>query len=187
MMKESNLYKLLRPLAKLYVHIFVRPTYYGLENIPKTGKALLVGTHLNSTDSLLLMSTTKRPIHFLAKKELWKFPKVLLMGHMGLIKVDRDNKSPESLIEAKKYLDDDKVVLIFPEGTLEKDDNKILPLKIGAFKLAYDTNTPIIPFATKGVYYKKGLSIKFGKPIKISSDLEKEKDNFVQILKDLRK
>jgi 1-acyl-sn-glycerol-3-phosphate acyltransferase len=186
-MKESILYRLLRPLAKLYVRVLIKPKYIGLDNIPAHGKALLVGTHLNSTDSLLLMSTTKRPIHFLAKKELWKFPKSLLMAHMGLIKVDRQNGSPQSLVEAQKYLEEDKVVLIFPEGTLEKDDKIILPLKMGAFKLAYETNTPIIPFATKGVYYKKGLSIKFGKPITISSDLEKERDRFVDILKDLRK
>jgi 1-acyl-sn-glycerol-3-phosphate acyltransferase len=186
-MKESILYKLLRPIAKLYVKVLIRPTYYGLENIPKEGASLLVGTHLNTTDSLLLMSTTRRPIHFLAKKELWEFPKVLIMGHMGLIKVDRNNKSPQSLIEARKYLEDDKVVLIFPEGTLEKDDKKILPMKIGAFKLAYDTNTPIIPFAIKGTYYKKGLSIKFGKPYYVSSDLDKERDKFIEVIKDLRK
>ena len=43
----------------------------------------------------------------------------------------------------------------------------------------------IIPFATKGTYYKKGLSIKFGKPYYVSSDLDKERDKFIEVIKDL--
>ena len=186
-MKESTLYRLTLPLVKLYVKMFIRPTYVGLDNIPKEGKALLVGTHTAGTDSLLLMSVTKRPIHFLAKKELWKFPKRIIFAHMGLIPVDRDIKSTEPLKIAKKYLDDNKVVLIFPEGTLEKEHGKLLPFKIGAVKLAYESDTKIIPFAISGKYYKKGLKIEFSKPIKISSDLEKENERLINIINDLRK
>ena len=121
MKKESKLYAFTKPLVNLYVKIFHKPTYIGLENIPETGKIILAGTHTHSQDSFFLMSTTKRPIHFFAKKELWKFPKGLIFAHMGLIKVDRERKCPESIIEATEYLDDGKVVLIFPEGTLEKE------------------------------------------------------------------
>ena len=187
MKKESRLYAFTKPLVNLYVKIFHKPKYIGLENIPKEGKIILAGTHTHSQDSFLLMSTTKRPIHFFAKKELWKFPKGLIFAHMGLIKVDRDRKSPESLIEAKEYLDDGKVVLIFPEGTLEKEHGKLLPFKIGAVKLAYESDTKIIPFAISGKYYKKGLKIEFSKPIKISSDLEKENERLMNIINDLRK
>ena len=186
-MKESILYKIARPIVKLYVKIFMRPTYIGLDNIPKTGKVLLVGTHTSNNDSFLLMSATKRPIHFLAKKELWKFPTGIIIAHMGLIPVDRQNKDTKCLSIAADYLNDDKVVLIFPEGTTEKEYGKLLPFKIGAFKLAYETNTPIIPFAIKGHYYKKGLSIKFGKPIRISDDLDKEKTKLASIIDNLRK
>ena len=105
----------------------------------------------------------------------------------GLIKVDRERKCPESLIEAQEYLDDGKVVLIFPEGTLEKEHGKLLPFKIGAVKLAYDTNTKIVPFAIKGHYYDKDLSIRFGKPMKISSDLDKEIERLKNTIEDLRK
>ena len=185
--KESKLYAFTKPLVDLYVKIFHKPEYIGLENIPSEGKIILAGTHTHSQDSFLLMSVTKRPVHFMAKKELWEFPKGLLFAHMGLIKVDRDRKSPASLIEAKEYLDDGKVVLIFPEGTLEPEHGKLLPFRIGAVKLAYDTNTKIVPFAIKGHYYNKDLSIRFGKPMKISSDLDKEIGRLKNTIEDLRK
>ena len=186
-MKESILYKVLRPIVNIYVKLILRPKYIGLDNIPINGKIILSGTHTNKLDAILLMSTTKRPIHFLAKKELWKFPYRIIFGHMGLIPVDRSKKSPDSLITAKKYLDSDKVVLIFPEGTLEKEKGKLLPFKIGTVKLAYETDTKIIPFAISGDYYKKSLRINFGKPIKINSDLDKENNRLKNIIENLRK
>ena len=186
-MKESKLYIIVRPLIKLFVKVFHRPTYIGLENIPSTGKIILAGTHTHNHDCILLISSTKRPIHFLAKKELWKFPTSIIIKHMGLIPVDRSRKSPESLTEAKKYLDDDKVVLIFPEGTLEKEKGVMLPFKMGAIKLAHDTDSKIIPFAISGNYFGKGLTIKFGKEFKVGKDLEKELDRLKGTIEDLRK
>ena len=186
-MKESKLYIILRPLIKIFTKLFLKPTYIGLDNIPKEGKIILAGNHTDIYDSILLISSTKRPIHFLAKKELWKFPSKIIMAHMGLIPVDRQNKSPNSLLMAKKYLNDDKLVLIFPEGTTEKEYGKLLPFKMGVIKLAYDTNTKIVPFAITGKYFKKDLRIKFGNPINVSKDLEKDLDKLKNNISNLRK
>ena len=185
-MNESLLYRIVRPLVSIYVKLFYRPTYIGLDNIPKDNKVLLVGTHTSTRDGFLLMSATKRPIHFLAKQELWKFPTGIIIKNLGLIPVNRSVKDSSSLVKAKEYLDNDKVVLIFPEGTTEKEYGKLLPFKMGAFKLAKDTNTPIIPFAISGHYYKKDLKIVFGKEIIIKDDLEKEKDKFIKIIQNMR-
>ena len=186
-MKESLLYKIIRPLINIYVKLIIRPKYIGLDNIPKKEKIILAGTHTSMNDSILLISSTKRPVHFLAKKELWKFPQGLLFSHLGLIPVDRKNKDTKCLSIAEDYLNDNKLVLIFPEGTIEKEHGKLLPFKVGALKLANDTNTKIVPFAIKGKYYKKGLTIRFGKPIEISKDLDKEKERLINIIEDLKK
>ena len=83
---------------------------------------------------------------------------------MGLIPVDRSKKNKEALDIAKSYLDNDKIIGIFPEGTIPKD-KKLLPFKIGAVKMAYDTNASIVPFAITGNYKfrSKNLKIVFGK------------------------
>ena len=42
-------------------------------------------------------------------------------------------------------------VMLFPEGTRTHDGN-IQPFKTGAFRLALDTKSPILPVAIKGTY-----------------------------------
>ena len=86
-MKESKLYKLLRPLIKIFTNIVYRPTYIGLENIPKNKRIIIAGNHTNNLDCILLMSSTKRCIHFLAKIELFKGFKKIIFSNMGLIPV----------------------------------------------------------------------------------------------------
>ena len=128
------------------------------------------------------MLSTKRSIHFLAKKELWKGPKKILFSNMGLIPVDRKIKDHNSLVLAEHYLKNEKLIGIFPEGTTEKEKEVLLPFKMGAVKMAYDTNTKIVPFIIKGEYklFSKDLKIIFDKPIEINnSDLVKENQKLV--------
>ena len=66
---ESLLYKIGRPIVKLYFELY-KPRFYGIENIPKSGGVVLAGNHTSKFDPLLVASSTKRCIHFLGKKEL---------------------------------------------------------------------------------------------------------------------
>lgn len=177
-MEEAKLYRFLRLPIKGITNIFIRPKYVGLDNIPSEGRIILAGTHTNILDCFLLISSTKRSIHFLAKKELWKGFFKFIFANMGLIAVNRDGKDHEALELAKGYLNDDKVVGIFPEGTTQKGRG-LLPFKIGAVKLARDTNSKIVPFVIKGKYglFSNDLVIEFGKMFEVgNADLEIEND-----------
>ena len=82
------------------------------------------------------------------------------------------------------YLENEKVIGIFPEGTFSKT-NELLPFKIGAVKMAYDTNTKIVPFAITGKYrlFSKNLKIEFGKPLSIlNSNLDLENKNLRNLI-----
>ncbi len=174
--KESRLYKIIRPIVKLFTKVFLRPKYVGLENIKNNGRIILAGNHTNILDCLLVMSSTKRHVHFLAKDELWKGPKKLIFDNLGLIPVNRRQKDHNALKKAEKYLDNDLVVGIFPEGTVSKAGD-LLPFKIGCVKMAKDTNSSIIPFVITGKYklFSQDLKITFGKQLKIKNDnLEEE-------------
>ena len=70
--KEPILYRVIRPIVTVLFKLFYRPTIIGVENIPKTGRVVLAGNHTNNLDSMLLVSSTKRCIHFLAKIELFE-------------------------------------------------------------------------------------------------------------------
>lgn len=181
--EDVFLYKVLRPVITLLFKLLFRPKIIGIENIKKEGKVILAGNHTNNLDCALLISSTKRNIHFLAKVELFKGIKKILFANMGLIPVNRKSKDSNCLKIAYNYLNNNKVIGIFPEGTFGK--GKILPFKIGAVKMAYETNSEIVPFAITGKYklFSKDLKIVFGKPIKIKSDdLDKENDKLRNIV-----
>lgn len=167
-MKEPILYRILRPIINILIKIVFRPTYIGKEYIPKKGKIVLAGNHTNNLDCLLLISATKRTIHFLAKDELTKGIKKILFNNMGIIPVNRRIHDKNALSKAIDTLNKDKVIGIFPEGTINKTKDIIMPFKIGAVKMANDTNTPIVPFIITGKYkiFNNNLKIEFLNPIK---------------------
>jgi 1-acyl-sn-glycerol-3-phosphate acyltransferase len=77
------------------------------------------------------------------------------------------------------------VIGIFPEGTINRTDDIIMPFKIGAVKMAKETNTKIVPFVITGEYkaFKKNIAIEFLKPIEIKSDnLTKENEKLMKII-----
>ena len=174
-MKEPILYKILIPLDKLFIHLY-RPTYLGLDNIPKLGSIILAGNHTAKLDPLLLMSSTNRCIHFLAKIELFKGIKKIFFKNVGIIPVDRSRKNKEAINLANKYLLDNKIIGIFPESTINKTKDIIMPFKYGAVKMAKETNSMIIPFSITNKYklFKKSVIICFGKPYKVTGELEKD-------------
>ncbi len=182
-MKDALLYKITRPIITVLFKLFFTPKIIGKENIPKSGKVILAGNHTSNFDCLLLISSTKRNIHFLAKKELWNGPKKIIFANMGLIPVDRKNKDHQALSSSIAYLENNLLIGIFPEGTTEKE-GKMLDFKIGTVKMAKDTNSPIVPFIITGNYklFSKNLRIEFLKPIIISGDLNQENINLRNII-----
>lgn len=189
-MKESTLYKIIRPLVKGFTCLYFNPKFINCDNIPKNGKVILAGTHSNNFDCIMLMSSTKRSIHFLAKDELWKGMKGILFSNLGLIPVNRRQKDKSVIPAASKYLNSDKLIGIFPEGTFEKEKGVLLPFKIGTVKLAHDTKSQVVPFVIKGNYKfrSKDLRIIFGKPYYIKTDdLEKENQKLMKIITKLLK
>ena len=185
-MKEPLLYRIVRPIVSFLVRIVFRPNYIGLENIPKSGRVVLAGTHTNDFDSPLLMSCTKRVIHFLAKESLTKGILGPAFKALGLIPVNRAIHDKDALKSAINTLEEDKVIGIFPEGTINRTDDLIMPFKIGAVKMSKETNTKIVPFVITGKYkvFKKSVTIEFLKPIEIKSDdLTKENENLMNIIR----
>ena len=171
-MNNSILYKIVKPIIYFYTKVLLRPKFIGLENIPKTGNYILAGNHTNNLDCFLLITASKKDVHFLAKHELFKGIKGLFFGNMGLIPVDRKNHTTKAFDKALKYLKYDKVIGIFPEGTYPKKGEKLLDFKTGVVKLSKMTDTDIIPFIIKGKYrlFFCNVTIEFLKPYKIKSD-----------------
>ena len=169
-MKEPSFYRFIaKPVITLYVKIFLRPKVIGINNIPNEGRVVLAGNHTNDLDSVMLVGINKRVVHFLAKDSLLKGWKKIIFSGMGIIPVNRSIHDKDALNNAINELNNDKVVGIFPEGTINRTNDIIIPFKYGAVKMASETNTPIVPFVITGNYklFNKNLRIEFLEPIKI--------------------
>ena len=176
-MKDPIFYKLVRPIVKGLIYLLYRPKIIGKENIPKNGSIILAGNHTNNFDCLFLISSTKRCIHFLAKDSLYKGIKKPLFKNMGIIPVNRSAKNKKAVSIAEETLNNNGTIGIFPEGTINRTKDIIMPFKIGAVKMGSDTNCYIIPFSITGKYklFKNKLKLIIGKPYKVKEkDLDKE-------------
>ena len=174
---KYKLYRFNRPIIKFLMKFLFHIEIIGSENIPKDEGIILAGNHKSNFDCFLLISSTKRTIRFLAKKELmdkcgWLFRR------MAIIPVDRKRKNKQAVNEAVEVLKENGVIGIFPEGTFNKTEYIVRNFKIGAVKIASDANKKIVPFAIVNNYklFRKSVKIIFGKPyrIKNKSDLKIE-------------
>lgn len=182
-MYDKIFYKIVRPIVWLFIKLF-RPTVVGIDNIPEDGGVVLAGNHTKWLDPVMLVGISKRQIHFLAKEELFHgFTKVIVKG-MGCIPVNRKIHDKNALKGAVDTLNDNLCVGIFPEGTINRTDDVIMPFKIGAVKACSDTNSTLIPFIITGKYklFRKGIKIEFLKPLKISKDLEKSNQKLMEVI-----
>lgn len=186
-MKEPLFYRFIaKPLIVILIRIFYRPKVIGIEKIPKTGRIILAGNHTNNLDSVMVSAINKRVVHFLAKDSLLKGFKGLIFRHMAIIPVNRSIHDKDALNKAIEVLNEEKVIGIFPEGTVNKTKDLILPFKIGAVKMASVTNTKIIPFVISGKYklFNNKLCIEFLDSITISKnkDLTNDNEKLMQII-----
>lgn len=152
----------------------------GKENIPKKGGCILAGNHLSNFDAYLFFLASHRPVHFIAKKELFEGKLGWFFRLMHLIPVDRQKHNPEAKKITLDLLEEGKVIGIFPEGTYHKKD-LLLPFKPGAISYAEHSGAPIIPFAIVSTFrFRCHPKIIFGKPI----DVSKIKGDKVKYLED---
>lgn len=191
-MKENHkLYKIAKAIYSKLLKILYNPTTKGTKNIPEKGPIIIVGNHKHAFDPIMVMSNTNRTIHYMAKESLFKGIHGKILESIGTIKIHRNKSNPIAIKEAEEILKQGGAVGIFPEGTRNRTNQELLKFRHGAVEIAKKTNTPIIPFAIKGDYklFKKGLSIEFGKPIKISHMEVEEANNYIrnEVLNILRK
>ena len=113
---------------------------------------IFVGNHLSYADVFLMAVATNKPVHFIAKKQL--FEKGLMKKFVTkcqCIPVSRDGTDVKAIMQAMKYLKGGESVAIFPEGTRNKTKEIFLPFKSGAAAISVKTKTPIVPI----VQFKK--------------------------------
>lgn len=128
---KSFNYRLLKPLVMGIFDFYYNPTRLNKENIPAEGPIIVCGNHRHLMDQFMVIGATKRMLHYMAKKEYFDDKRKAWFFKMtGCIPVDRQNHGGNSKEIAKKVLDNNHALGIYPEGTRNNIASKDEKLEI---------------------------------------------------------
>jgi 1-acyl-sn-glycerol-3-phosphate acyltransferase len=171
--------------AKSVVYAIFKPWYrieaIGVENFPKEGGVLLCSNHINNLDPIVVGIMIPRPVHYMAKEEIFKVP---VLGNIvrkcNAFPVKRGFADRDSLRKGLKILKDGQVFGLFPEGTRSKTGELGKGLA-GAGFFALRSDAWVVPCAVIGPYKSlRKLKVVYGKPIAME-EMKKSKASAEQV------
>ncbi|MDO9557832.1 MAG: lysophospholipid acyltransferase family protein [Coriobacteriia bacterium] len=158
---NQTLGRMLRPtLAKVFLIAF-KVRFHGAQNVP-SGGAIIAGNHVSHMDPILLWCGAPRPIHFMAKRELWDSRFFhWFMPRVWAFPVNRGGADRSAIETATAFLKEGDLVGIFPEGTRSQDAESLGEAHGGAAFIAMRAGVPVVPTAFVGTenVMPKGKSI----------------------------
>ena len=129
-----------------------RITFHGLENIPRTGGAVMAINHTSYIDFLpaaLAATQRKRRIRFMIKAEMQQVKVVnFLITHSKTIPVDR-SAGKDAYAVAVQRLREGELVGVYPEATISRAF-ELKDFKSGAPRMAVEAQVPLIPLIVWG-------------------------------------
>ena len=160
-------------------HTFTGVRYYaeGRENLLEYPAYIYVSNHTSFLDVPALPLFMPGQFRPLGKKELLKIPVLGWIVKTVCIIVDRSDAQSrkESIRKLRILISQGTSILIFPEGSMNRTKLLLRPFYDGAFRIAIETQTPILPmvvinagnlFRPGTAYIKSGkIRVKFGKPV----------------------
>lgn len=144
-----GLYRVIRLALRLPFRLAFRPLVEGQEKIPAAGGVLLAANHRSFFDSFFQGLVLDRPVHWMAKSELFKYPGVdRLLVSLGAFPVRRGASDQGAILTARELLESGEVVAVFPEGTRVREG--LGSPRRGAARLAVEARVPTVPMAIVG-------------------------------------
>jgi 1-acyl-sn-glycerol-3-phosphate acyltransferase len=147
-----KLYQTVRLILR-WLRWWVRLEVVGIENLPKSGPALVVSNHDSWLDPLAIieaMMWRPRQLRFLAKASLWK-SRILawILDGAAQIPIRRGESDAEAIEAAIAALEDGETIGVFPEGTLSRGEK--LRARRGISRLAKACPfAPVVLVAVEG-------------------------------------
>ena len=147
----------------------------GLENLPKSGPAILMINHIAFVDPIVVLGNLPRNIVPLAKREVYWYPVWGIFPLLwNVIPVHRGEIDREALMRALAVLEAGEIVLVAPEGTRH---DALREVKGGIAYLAYKSGAPVIPVAVEGTrgfpsisrkrWAQPGATFRLGTPFRV--------------------
>ncbi|BDZ66198.1 lysophospholipid acyltransferase family protein [Agromyces mangrovi Wang et al. 2018] len=182
-------------VGPLVLGIF-RPWVIGLENVPKSGGAILASNHLSFIDSIFLPLVVDRNVVFLAKSEYFTGRGIkgwltrLFFQATGQLPIDRSGgkASEASLNTGLRVLGRGELLGIYPEGT-RSPDARLYRGRTGVARMVLESGVPVVPVAMIGtdevmpigtrLPKVRRIGVVIGEPLDFSRFEGLESDRFV--------
>jgi 1-acyl-sn-glycerol-3-phosphate acyltransferase len=137
---------------------------------------ILAPNHLGFIDGPLLFGVSPRPVHTLAKHEMFRGPVGWVLRTVGQIPVDRDQPDRTVLQAVLGVLAAGRVVAVYPEGTRGAGD--FSELRPGLAWFALRSGAPVLPVVFLGSgargrtlgsmpRLRARLDVVFGAPVRV--------------------
>lgn len=186
-----NLYSLGKGLFSVMLYPLYRIKVIGKENFPKEGGVLLCSNHIMNFDPPVVGITCPRPVHFMAKEELFNMPLLkTLLPKVDAFPIKRGMSDRQAFRTALSILKSGNVVGLFPEGTRSKTGELQEGLS-GAGFFALKGQAHVVPCAIIGPYKPfRRLRVVYGKPLDMSTFRENRasaEEVTVAIMEEIRK
>src|ERR687885_957749 len=136
------------------VKLVFRPQVEGVDNVPRSGAAILASNHLAAADWIFMPISLRRRVTFLAKAEYFTGTGVkgwaqrVFFAGSGQVPIDRTDASAaeDAIRTGIRILREGKLLGIYPEGT-RSPDGRLYRGKTGVARMALDTGAPVVPVA----------------------------------------
>ena len=166
-------------LFRLIYATYFRWCVYSPENVPATGPVILASNHASFIDPPLVGSGLHRPVNYLARESLFRFPIVgAILRSWNAVPVDREGGGAAGLRAILDRLLAGGAILLFPEGTRTKD-GQLQPARSGIGLTVIKSNAPVVPVRVFGTFeafsrfhkfpMPHRIAVKYGRPIDFAS------------------
>jgi 1-acyl-sn-glycerol-3-phosphate acyltransferase len=187
-------YRFARALCHVILLAGWRMRSIGWENVPRDGAVIVAANHVSYFDPVVLGCGIRRPLTYLAKKELFAIPVLgTILRGLGCAPTDRSAGGVAAVRTALRVLKEGRCVGIFPEGTRNLSGDA--PQKGGAALLASLSGATVVPAAiigTREVRRMQQIRVIYGEPLQIAragkadrDDLEKWTNEIMRRIRDL--
>ncbi len=158
-------------VLKYIFKLYFRLQTEGLLNLPKTPPFIIAPNHASYLDGFLIASSLPKEVlqntYFVGAKEYFegKFGE-FIAKYFHVIPVDTQSNVRDTLIKSTNILNNNKNLVIFPEGARTRN-GKLLPFKKGVAILSKELKVPIVPSTIIGSYDAMKIGDIFPKPKRI--------------------
>lgn len=160
-------YRIAWQLFRLMYATYFQWRIYHRERVPAEGPVILAANHASFLDPPLVGSALPRPINYLARESLFRFPVIgAILRSWNAVPVDREGGGARGLKMILDRLLAGGGIILFPEGTRTRD-GKLQPARSGIGLTVIKSNAPVVPVRVFGTYEAYGRHVKIPRPKRV--------------------